>query len=284
MLWWFLTDPSAAARMSRSVFLVGLLAALVVPVRAQSGRWTAHTSMREVTSISVGPQSLWVGTTGGVFSYTPTSGEIRRFTIADGLHGIQVRSIAYSEECGGGTSCVWIGYQDGVIDRLDPQTRAVDSFHDIERAERFSRREINRLVIRGDSLLVATSFGLVVFDIRRNEVRDSYTQFGSILPATPVYDVTVAPGEDGLPHLWVATDNGVAAASVDAPNLKDPAAWQVEALGGGDSLGHVRIPLLGRGEVTVLIQRQAAVVYGQMRHQYQLSTLSYSVHSATKVS
>ncbi|HEX7069240.1 MAG TPA: regulator, partial [Rhodothermales bacterium] len=198
---------------------------------AQTGAWTAHTSMRQATSLDVSEGGLWVGTTGGVFRYDVATGEIRRFTIADGLHGIQVRAVAYDANCTDDRACVWIGYQDGVLDRLDPASGAVTSYRDIERADRFARREINRLVVHGDTLFVATSFGLVVFDAVRNEVRDSYTQLGSLLAATPVFDAMIAPADDGTAHLWLATDAGIAHAPHAAPNLKDPGAWTIETSG-----------------------------------------------------
>ena len=192
--------------------------------------------MREVTSIGAADDVLWVGTTGGVFRYDPSSGEIRRYTIADGLHGIQVRAIAVDSNCVGGRTCIWIGYQDGVLDRLDPETGAVNSYRDIERADRFARREINRMVVRGDSLLVATSFGLVVFDAQRTEVRDSYTQFNTLDSGIPVYDVAVGATDDDAVRIWVATEAGVAHACAGLPYISSP------ARGGGWEAAKLRSP------------------------------------------
>lgn len=215
-----------------SFFLVLLLAGSP-SARAQSAAWNALTSLRDVTSIAVGSEALWVGTTGGLYSYAPGAGELRRFTVTDveGLHGIQVRALAYDHNCRADRPCIWIGYQDGAVDRLDPSTREVRTFRDIERSDRFARKEINRMLVRGDSVLLATGFGVVVLDAVRDEVRDSYTQLGTLLPATPVFDMMIAPGDDGIARLWLATDAGVAHAPLHAPNLKDPASWRVDRAG-----------------------------------------------------
>ncbi len=213
--------PTACAAWGLVLLLAG-----AADARAQVGRWTAHTSLREVVALSASADAVWAATTGGVFSYAPGTGEIRRFTAAEGLHNVQTRAVAYDAR----RSVVWIGYSDGVLDRLDPASGQVDTFFDIERS-RFPAREINRLVVQGDSLLVATGFGLVVFDPERREVRDTYSQLGTLARATPVRDAMVAPLPDGSAGFWLATSEGIAYAPLQAPNLQDPGAWTVEQAG-----------------------------------------------------
>lgn len=219
--------PHAIRRLA--ALLLGLLLLYAAP-RPAAGQWVAHTSLRSVTALAVSPEALWAGTTGGVFRYAVGSGDVRRFTLADGLAGTRAEAVAFDGGCGE-AGCLWIGYSDGVLDRLDVARETVRSFRDVARAERFASRGINRLVARGDTLYVATDFGLVVFDAARGEVRDTYERFGSLPAATPVFDVLEAPGPDGAPALWVATAEGVAYAARATINLKDPAAWTAESAG-----------------------------------------------------
>ena len=213
----------------RKSFLVGVLglalwAAGARLATAQVNQWTAHTSTREVVALSVSDDEIWVATTGGVFSYNPATDEVERFTVAEGLHDVQTRAIAYDDRRG----LVWVGYFNGVIDQLDVETGVVKTFFDIQRNVRFPSPEISRLVVRGDSLLVATSFGMVIFDPVRQEVRDTYSQLGTLAPATAVRDLVVAPIPDGSLGFWLATADGVAYAPLDAVNLQDPGVWTVE--------------------------------------------------------
>ena len=194
--------------------------------QAQTNEWAIHTSLRETTDLDLSATDLWVATIGGVYRYNP-AGEVQRFTSVQGLHGVRVQALAYDSAC----DCVWLGYRDGVLDRLSAETGTVRTFRDISRASQFPSQAINRLVAYDDSLLVATEFGLVVFDPLREEVRDSYGQFGVLPAATPVHDVTVAPVPEGGLGLWVATTGGIAHAPFAAVNLKDPAAWTVETAG-----------------------------------------------------
>ncbi|MEM9666576.1 MAG: two-component regulator propeller domain-containing protein [Bacteroidota bacterium] len=229
-----------------------LLGVLLSAAPSQAQTWQAHTSMRQVNALAASPTAVWAATSGGVFSYTPTDGALSVLTAAEGLHGVAAQSIAYDAA----REVVWIGYADGALDRLDPTTGTLRTLRDIERATQFPDRAVNRLRTLGDTLLVATSFGLVVFDPVANEVRDSYTQFGTLAAGLPVWDMRVAPGPDGAPTLWLATNEGVAHAPLDAPNLKDPQSWTVEQQGLPDPA--VRALAVYQGRVYVGTERDLA--------------------------
>lgn len=230
-----LTTPSLRRGILRDAHRVSLLVAclslllglFVSESRAQVSIWTSHTSMREVMALAVSPDAIWAATTGGVFSYLPETGEVKRYTITDGLYGISARAIAFDPDCSD-EGCVWIGYAGGIIDQLDVSAGTVRTYYDIARAERFPSREINRIVVHGDTVLVATSFGIVLFDSEKQEVRDSYDQLGTVTPGTDVYDVVVGRAPNGGAALWAATSQGVAYASLSSSNLKDPNSWVVE--------------------------------------------------------
>ncbi len=185
--------------------------------------WEAHTSLREAQQVVRVGEALWVGTTGGVYRYDPATGEITRFTPVEGLHSVDVQVMVGDPA----RKSLWIGYMDGALDRLDTEEGTVQTFLDIARARQFTNRSIRRLKVWGDTLFINTGFGVVVFDLVRQEVRDSYTQFGTLNAAIATHDVLIT-GESS-PTLWVATDEGLVYASLHHPNLKEPAAWQVEA-------------------------------------------------------
>ena len=196
-------------------------------VYAQSARsWTAHTSAREVTDLSSGQEMIWVASTGGVFGYDPDSGEIDRYTAAEGLYDVNAQAIAWDAK----RQLVWIGYADGVFDRLDiASSGEVKTFFDIYRNDRFPSKMINAMEVSGDSLLIATGFGLVVFDPLRNEVRDTYSRLGDITAATAVNDIVVTTVPGGETGLWVATDAGIAYAPLSGKSLQDPSSWISES-------------------------------------------------------
>jgi len=191
-------------------------------IDAQPARsWIAHTSGREVIKLSAGQGVVWSASTGGVFRYAPSSGEISRYTAAEGMYDVNVRAIAWDSR----RRLVWVGYTDGVFESLHIDTDEITTFFDIFRSDRFTSKAINAMEVSGDSLLIATGFGLVIFDPLQNEVRDTYSRFGKIPAATPVNDVILTDITGKGTNMWVATDAGIASAFLSAGSLQDPANW-----------------------------------------------------------
>lgn len=204
---------------------------------AQVGPWTAHTSFRDARSVAPSATHVWVGTTGGLFSLDRETSEIQTYTVVDGLHTVAATNIVYDER----RDVLWIGYADGVLDRLNPANGVIRSFRDIERATQYSSRRINRLKMNGDTLYVATDFGIVVFDAERAEVRDSYTRLGAFNPAIAVHDVDFGLLDDGSPGIWVATAEGVAYADRTFINLQDPSVWTAEPVVSEDGIRAIAV-------------------------------------------
>ena len=194
--------------------------------QAQVGEWESHTSFRQVVSIASSEEALWVATTGGVYSYTLSEGLYTRYTPTRGLFNVSSEALAYNAVC----NCVWVGYNSGTLDRIDVETGVVRTFRDIERAEQFPSRKVNKLLVSGDSLFVATNFGVVLFDTNLNEVRDSYTQLGTFTPGIAVQSILIAPDANGVQRIWLAAAEGIAHAPLGSPNLQDPSVWTSERL------------------------------------------------------
>lgn len=189
--------------------------------------WTAHTSMNRANDLAVNGNEVWVASGGGVYGYDTESGSIRSFTVVDGLSSVSTTSIAVDAK----RASVWVGFSDGSLNRIRTESGTIQTFRDIRRADQFSDRGINRIVVQGDSLLIATQFGVVVFDPDKLEVRDSFSRLGTLTPATPVRDVFIEKNVLGRPTMWLATELGVARAFLDGPNLQDPLSWTIEKNG-----------------------------------------------------
>ena len=201
----------------------GLWLAGLYPVRAQQADWQAYPSVRETLDLVTTPTQVWVATRGGLYRYGVDNQEVKRYSTIDGLHHLVVTAVTYDAK----RNALWLGFEDGVLNKLDLTSQTFSAYRDVARAEQYASRAINRLVIEGDSLLVATAFGLIVFDPIKAEVRDSYTQFADNAGLT-TYDVVTAPLLDGRKGIWVAMEKGVAYAPLKNTNLRDPSVWTVD--------------------------------------------------------
>lgn len=185
--------------------------------------WTAYPAFNDVREVAASATEVWAATPAGVFSYDPETGAFSRYTTVEGLRGGDVGALAVD-----GDGRVWIGYADGALDRIEPETGDIRTFLDIARADQFTSRGVNRIRPREGQLLVATDFGLVVFDTDREEVRQTASRLGTLEAATPVQDILVAPAPSGGSAYWLATDEGLVWTPSETQNLQVPTAWTVE--------------------------------------------------------
>lgn len=219
----------------RTPFAAPLLGALValslaLPARSQAAAgWAAYPAYTEANALAAGPDGLWVASDGGVFLYDAATGELVTATSAEGLRGGPVGALAVDEDRG----VLWIGYEDGVVERLDTQSLEAQAFYDVQRADQYASRGVRRIVVAGDVLYLATDFGVVVFDAEAGRVRNAYARIGDLEAATAVNDVLEAPLPGGGAGLWAATDGGLYVADRAAGNLQAPGAWtRAEGLDG----------------------------------------------------
>ena len=206
-------------------FLAVLVALLALPALAQPGGWRAYPSYNEVSALAAAPEGIWAATDGGVFRYGVPSGELETVTSVEGLHGGRIGDLAYDADRGD----LWIGYADGVLERLDAETLDAEAFFEITRADQYPSRGVRRLVIMGETMYVATDFGIVVFDLATATVRSAYARIGDLPAGTPVNDVVEAPIPGGGTGLWAASDGGVHLGRLDGRNLQSPSAWERDA-------------------------------------------------------
>ena len=217
--------------------LACLAALFALSAAAQPG-WRAYPAYNELSALADSPDGIWAASDGGVFFYGVPSGEIETVTSVEGLQGGRIGAMAFDDARGH----LWIGYEDGVLERLDADDRESEAFFEISRARQYASRGIRRLVVEGGTLYAATDFGVVVFDLETEAVRAAYARIGDLAAGTPINDVTEAPLPGGGDGLWVASPGGVHYARRDGANLQAPGAWTRDAQfqGAGFSIAEYR--------------------------------------------
>ena len=98
-----------------------------------------------------------------------------------------------------------IAYTDGVIDVFNVDNQSFEKIDDIARVKEFtSKKMINHFELQHNELVVATDFGVVVFDRNQLYVTNSYLNIGEFPRGSTVYDVTFY--DDSI---FVATSQGI---------------------------------------------------------------------------
>ncbi|MDG5767459.1 two-component regulator propeller domain-containing protein [Balneolales bacterium ANBcel1] len=200
------------------------------------GTWQSFSSQSTVLDVRVEEDGrFWAVSEGGIF-WVEGDDIAGSLAPTEGMHRINPATIHFDSE----NRLVWLGYNDGMFESYDRQSERFFQYTDIFRASRFSPRGINRIRTFGEEVVIATDFGIVVFEPRREITLDTYSNLGDFSSGTRVNDVMVHQQV-----FFAATPEGVAVANAASGDLVVPDYWTsygTEAGFGGNvtALAHYR--------------------------------------------
>lgn len=188
------------------------------------GIWQNYTNMSDITSIDVNNQILWAGTSGGVFSYNYATSEYNTFTKSEGLSSQNITSIKIHPD-----GNIWVGTLEGYIDVINPEKKSISYITDIAKTNQSSKR-INDFLIIGDSVYIATDFGISLINAGSRLFVETYTKLGNLTTNSKVfnlsYDFTIK----------ALCEKGIAELIPGAVNPASPDAWNSIPVSGSASL------------------------------------------------
>lgn len=149
------------------------------------------------------------------FSYDKSSGEIERYDKVWGLSDVQVDHLAYAPEY----NAIIVAYRNTNID-LIIDNNTIINVSDILRKSISGLKEINNIAIRNNFAYFSTTFGIVVFDIEREEFRDTYV-IGDNGNQVNVIDVAFVSDS-----IFALTVQGLKKAPLAGANLANYQNWQ----------------------------------------------------------
>ncbi len=196
--------------MKKMIFTILILYFMPV-IYAQNWEWKTFTSMQAIRSVAVTDTVMWAATEGGMVSYNLTTRSTRKWTNTEGLAANDASAIAAESD-----SAVWIGFNNGAIQRYDIKTQTFFTINE------YLNREIRCLKVSGDSLLIGLDIGLSIYIISKREVKETYKRLGIAFQVElAVQDIAILDN-----HIWIAAEQGIAIGQLGTVNLLDPANWQ----------------------------------------------------------
>ena len=179
------------------------------PVR----EWTDYQSYASARNVVDTGDKVYCVTEGGLFSYTKSDNSIQKMSGINGLSDVGVQRLAYSKE----NDALLIAYQNANIDLLIGNT--IYNISDIKRKQISANKNINNIMFSGKLAYLSCGFGIVVINLERKEIKDSYI-IGNEGDYLNVLDLAT----DGT-SLFAATVNGVYKANAVEPNLQNYNNW-----------------------------------------------------------
>lgn len=201
-------------------FLLGFIAGLLLigPVCGQGpagyGDWQLHLPTNHPLHLADTGDRVYVAAENAFYFLDKKLNTTQVLSHRDGLNDVAVAALAYDSV----TQQTVLAYSSGNIDILRPNG-SVLNLNDVLRKSIPGAKSINQVAIGGGKAYVATSFGLVVVDLVKLEISDTYSNIGPGGAVVAVYDAAVANG-----FLFVATSVGLLRGALSS-NLLDYRSW-----------------------------------------------------------
>ena len=186
---------------------------------AAYGDWQLHLPARSPRQLAAAGSRLYVADASSFYYYDKTLDATRLLSRRDGLSDVGVQALAYDSA----STQLLIVYANGNIDLLGANG-AVRNLTDLLRKQTQTAKTIYQARIFNGLAYIGTSLGLVVLDLARREVRDTYGNIGPGGTAVDARDAAVLHDT-----LVVATSAGLLRGRLSsAVNLLDYKSWTKE--------------------------------------------------------
>ncbi|MCU0362039.1 MAG: hypothetical protein MUE32_01665 [Bacteroidales bacterium] len=194
--------------MARFLFLLILtLVSAAASPQTPVGSWSDHLMYGSALSLAAGSDEIYSSTGSSILIYDKEYAELKKLSEINGLSETGISTIGWSPE----QKTLVIAYTNTNIDFVS--SNSVANVPDIMMKYIPGNKVINRVRCSGKYAYLASSFGIVVLDIAKKEVYDTWKP-GSSSDLPEVYDVAFGNG-----IIYAATDEGVFRADISDPGL-----------------------------------------------------------------
>lgn len=201
--------------MPRLLLALILLVLLNIPLSAQIavGQWRDHLPYQNGRMVADAGDLVYYAGEDGLFSYHKEDGDIQRLSKVEGMSDVGYAAIAYSAD----NNALVVAYKSTNIDLI--KNNSIINIPDIRDRQILGNKSINNIHVDGDLAYLACGFGIVVLDLARNEVKETYI-IGPGGSNVNVLDVTTS-----ATMIYAVTEQGVFNAPKTGVNLLDFANW-----------------------------------------------------------
>ena len=178
------------------------------------GGWRLHVPYHQGKAVALAGDKVYVAAEKGLFYFDKEFNTTQPISKVDGLNEQQISTIAYDEA----TKTLVIAYQNTNLDLI--QNSRIINVNDILRKAVSGDKAINDVSIHNKLAYISSTFGVVVLDLVKHEVRDSYRNLGPNGEAVNVKAAAILRDS-----IYLTTDVGVLSAIHTGTNLQDYRNW-----------------------------------------------------------
>lgn len=167
------------------------------------GSWRVHFPFRLGKTLAVVNDKVYVGCDYGMYIYDIKENSTQVLSKIDGYSEYEISKLKYSEK----HNTLIIGYKSGNIDIL--VGNKIKNIPDFKRVNFTGSKSINHININNDLAYLSTDAGLILIDLIKIEIKESYTNIGTNGAQVAIYSSAVLKDS-----LFVASKQGVMATSL----------------------------------------------------------------------
>lgn len=199
----------------KTITIAAISIAGYYPVAAQNislGTWRVHLSYDSIVAITYGADQIFAASSSGVLSVSDNT--VESITPLNGLSSTGITDVAFDPTQGK----LLVSYEDGVLDIIGDE---VVNFDRLKQSNTITgSKRINDIYQSGPLAFLSTDYGVVVFDLNRNDLRETWRDIGENGTTIKVFDADIK-GDS----IYLASDKGILAGHLNT-NLLDYNFWK----------------------------------------------------------
>jgi len=195
------------------IIAIFLLSALAIEAQTAVGQWTDCLPYNTAVCLAVGTDEVYASTGSSILIYNRRFDELKKLSRINGLSETGISSLGWSEEY----KTLIIAYSSTNVDLMVNNT--IYNIPDILRKYIEGGKTINRIRTNGKYAYLACSFGIVVVDLVKKEIYDTWKP-GLNSDVNAINDIAFSDNK-----IFAATDNGVFTAGLEDQGLSYFGNW-----------------------------------------------------------
>ena len=181
------------------------------------GQWRTHMPYQQVIDVEILDNKVYAATDYELFVYDKDDNSLSIMNKINSLSDIGIATIRRNPTL----NLLLVAYTNANIDLIDANGD-VYNMSDIKDKTILGNKTINNVTFRDEFAYVACGFGIVVFDLKRQEVKDTY-YIGQNGDAVNVTDIAFYNGK-----IYAATTRGLYFADAEGANLANFTSWSLD--------------------------------------------------------
>jgi ligand-binding sensor domain-containing protein len=179
------------------------------------GTWRLHLSYNAIKNVTLGNNEVYGATESGVLLFSRNDNSLTTLNTLNGLSSTGISTIAFDAF----NDQLLVAYEDGNLDIIKDNT--VTNFNRLKNSITISgSKKINHIAIQNNLAYLSTDYGIVIFDLKQLELKETWRDLGAGGKALKIFQSTFL-GDS----VFIATEKGVLGGNLHS-NLLDFNNWK----------------------------------------------------------